>query len=258
MDILNVIEHMNEVEINEFVNYGSNTEATETSTITTDTSTITTDTSTITTDIYTQKIDISTTINEMHENIIENNTECNHEENKQEDDIRVEYYENDEEYYEEDDNQIYYEDDYKQVCLFYEEDTEIYSEELMDSYHSKKNFGNWHYAKRIISHSYENKQATEFFWDYLERQFKENSDNFSNIFKVYYKNDLDIDIIYEFDSDVARYVVDNLKIQEYKPKGYIFSGDENQNKWEFKIIVITTKGIYSANRYITDSIIGCY
>jgi len=257
MDILNVIEHMNEVEISEFVNHGSNTEATDTSTIdtsTNDTSTITTDTPTITTDIYTLKIDISTTINEMHENIIENHTECNYEENKQEDYIQEE----DKEYYEEEDNQIYYEDDYKQVCLFYEEDTEIYSEELMISYHSKKNFGNWHYAKRIISHSYENKQATVFFWDYLERQLKENSDDFRNIFKVYYKNNLDIDIIYEFDSDVARYVVDNLKIQEYIPKGYIFSGDENQNKWEFKIIVITTKGIYSANRYITDSIIGCY
>jgi hypothetical protein len=128
----------------------------------------------------------------------------------------------------------------------------------MDAYHSEKNFGKWYSAKTIVSHSYENKQATVFFWDYLDKQFSENADDFNNILKVYYKNDLDIDIIYEFETNVAKYFVDNLKIQEYKPKGYIFSGDENQNKWNFKIIVITTKGMYSANRYITNSIIGCY
>jgi len=239
MDILNVIEHMNNQEIKEFINGYSTTE---------------------TTDISEETI---ATTNEIPETIIENdknnNTDIDEEKcNSMQDDSREDDEEYDEEYDEDEDSQIYYEDDYKQVCLFYDEDFEIHDEEIMDFYHNDKNFGNWYSAKRIISHSYENNQTTEFFWDYLDKQFSENADDFNNILKVYYKNDLDIDIIYEFESYVAKYFVDNLKIQEYKPKGYIFSGDENQNKWNFKIIVITTKGIYSANRYITNSIIGCY
>ena len=146
----------------------------------------------------------------------------------------------------------------KRTLIYYNEDDDMYNEELNYNYHIRKHFGNWQYAKMIISHSYNDKQATEFFWDYLNLQFQENNDNFDNIKKVYYKNDLDIGIIYEFDSEIAKYLVDNIKIQSYKPKGYIFNGAENQNKWEFKIVVITSKGIYTANRYINENTIGFY
>jgi len=149
----------------------------------------------------------------------------------------------------------------RKTCIHYYEEDEIYDETISDDYHREKSYGNWQYAKMIISHSYANTNAnlnTDFFWDYLDTQFQANNDDFNNIIKVYYKNDLDIGIIYEFEPVVAKYLVENLKIQSFKPKGYIFNGDENQNKWEFKIVVITTKGIYTANRYITENTIGCY
>jgi len=146
----------------------------------------------------------------------------------------------------------------KRTLIYYNENDDMYNEELNYNYHIRKHFGNWQYAKMIISHSYNNKQATEFFWDYLVSQFQENNDNFDNIKKVYYKNDLDIGIIYEFDNEIAKYLVDNIKIQSYKPKGYIFNGAENQNKWEFKIVVITSNGIYTANRYINENTVGFY
>ena len=147
----------------------------------------------------------------------------------------------------------------RKTCIHYYEEDEIYDEHLANDYHREKSYGNWQYAKMIVSHSYTNANLnTEFFWDYLDTQFQANNDEFNNIIKVYYKNDLDIGIIYEFEPVVAKYLVENLKIQSFKPKGYIFNGDENQNKWEFKIVVITTKGIYTANRYITENTIGCY
>ena len=145
----------------------------------------------------------------------------------------------------------------RQVCIHYNEDDEIYKEQIANDYHCTKSFGNWHTAKMIVSHSYSN-AYTDFLWDYLSIQFQENNDDFNNIIKVYYKNNLDIGIIYEFETVIAKYLVDNIKIQSFKPKGYIFNNDENQNKWDFKIVVITSKGIYCANRYITDNIIGCY
>jgi len=146
----------------------------------------------------------------------------------------------------------------KRTLIYYYEEDDMHDEELNYNYHIKKNFGNWQYAKMIVSHSYNDKLATEFFWDYLETQFNANNDSFDNIIKVYYKNDLDLGIIYEFDNQIAKYLVDNLKIQSYKLKGYIFNGDENINKWSFKIVVITSKGIYTANRYISENIIGFY
>jgi hypothetical protein len=144
----------------------------------------------------------------------------------------------------------------KKINLHYYEMDEIREEKQMELYHKRKNFGNWQYAKMIVSHSNDDKQATEFFCDYLDNQFIANTDHFDNINKVYYKNNLDIGIIYEFESEIAKYFIDNLKIPAFKPKGYIFTGDENQNKWSFKIVVITTKGIYTANRYINENIIG--
>jgi hypothetical protein len=145
----------------------------------------------------------------------------------------------------------------KKTCIDYYEDDEIYDEQVSNDYHQNKDFGNWQYAKIIVSHSYDN-LYTDFLWDYLVSQFQANNDDFNNITKVYYKNNLDIGIIYEFEPAVSKYLVENLKIQSFKQKGYIFNTDENLNKWEFKIVVITTKGIYTANRYITENIIGCY
>ena len=158
---------------------------------------------------------------------------------------------------EEDDESNEYSLENRQVCIHYNEDEEIYNEELANDYHCNKSFGNWHTAKMIVAHSYAN-SYTEFLWDYLNIQFQENNDDFNNIIKVYYKNNLDIEIIYEFETVIAKYLVDNIKIQSFKPRGYLFNSDENQNKWEFKIVVITSKGIYCANRYITDNVIGCY
>ena len=64
--------------------------------------------------------------------------------------------------------------------------------------------------------------------------------------------------MYEFETDVAKHFIDNIKIQPYKPIGFIFNTDVNINKWNFKIIIITNKNVYTANRYITDTTIGCY
>ena len=149
-----------------------------------------------------------------------------------------------------------YIEDNRKVCIYYDEDEEIYNEQLSNEYHYEKSFGNWHTAKMIVSHTYS--LYTEFLWDYLDMQFQANNDDFNNIIKVYYKNNFDIGIVYEFENVIAKYLVDNIKIQSFKPRGYIFNTDENQNLWNFKIVVITTKGVYCANRYITDNIIGCY
>ena len=73
-----------------------------------------------------------------------------------------------------------------------------------------------------------------------------------------YKNELDIDIIYAFEADPGKHLIDNLRIPAFKPNGIIFNNPENANKWKFKIVVITSNGIYSANRYVTENIIGCY
>jgi hypothetical protein len=131
-------------------------------------------------------------------------------------------------------------------------------EKLQNEYHIKKNTSDWYYAKMIVSHTYQDKNNTDLFWDHLEKQFLKNSDSFDNITYAYYKNDLDIDIIYQFSQEPAKHLVDNLRIPAYKPHGIIFSNPEDSNKWSFKIVVITNKGIYTANRYITEDLIGCY
>jgi hypothetical protein len=125
-------------------------------------------------------------------------------------------------------------------------------------YHKNKSTGDWHYAKMIVLHSYQNKNNTEFFFDHLDKLFQKNSDCMNNVVSVFYKNDLDIDIVYEFKSAPGIHLLDNLRIPAYKPDGIIFSNAEDTNKWSFKIVVLTKKGIYTANRYISDDIIGCY
>ena len=110
----------------------------------------------------------------------------------------------------------------------------------------------------IISHSNKDKNNTEFYFDYLDVQMQSNNDSFENIEKVFYRNSLDIDIVYIFEGVIAKFIVENLKIFKYKPIGYVFNKDVNQNKWYFTISVITTKNIYTSNRYINESIIGYY
>lgn len=142
------------------------------------------------------------------------------------------------------------------VCYDLEEEQNY--EKLQNEYHILKQSGDWYYAKMIVSHAYQDKNNTELFCDYLEKQLQKNNDCFENITTAYYKNDLDIDIIYEFAPEPAKHLIDNLRIPAYKQQGIIFSNPEDANKWSFKIVVITTKGIYTANRYITEDLIGCY
>ena len=97
-------------------------------------------------------------------------------------------------------------------------------------------------------------QRQVYYFDYLDKQLTENYDSFENIKYLYYKSSVD-KILYVFDKLIAKYMVENFKINEYKPNGIIFASD---NSWDFQITVITSKGVYCANRYITDTIIGMY
>ena len=47
--------------------------------------------------------------------------------------------------------------------------------------------------------------------------------------KVFYTNNLDVNIVYEFEGVIAKYIVENLKICKYKPLGYVFNTDINHN-----------------------------
>jgi len=140
----------------------------------------------------------------------------------------------------------------------YNLEEELNIEKIQNEYHIMKQSGDWYYAKMIVSHAYQDKNNTDLFCDHLEKQFLKNGDSFDNIITAYYKNDLDIDIIYQFSQEPAKHLIDNLRIPPYKPHGIIFSNPEDANKWSFKIVVITNKGIYTANRYITDDLIGFY
>lgn len=142
------------------------------------------------------------------------------------------------------------------VCYDLEEEQNY--EKIQNEYHILKQSGDWYYAKMIVSHAYQDKNNTELFCDHLEKQLQKNNDSFDRVIKAYYKNDLDIDIIYEFAKEPAKHLIDNLRIPAYKQPGIIFSNPEDANKWSFKIVVITTKGIYTANRYITEDLMGFY
>jgi hypothetical protein len=133
--------------------------------------------------------------------------------------------------------------------------TEQYLEQCDIDYHLYKNTGNWLYAKMIINHANADTQRTAFFYDYLAPLLIVNGDRFGNILYVYYKNEAEFDVMHKFEASVGKYLVDNLKINEYKQNGLLYTAD---NKWNFSIIVITTKNMYSANRYITDSLVGMY
>jgi hypothetical protein len=172
----------------------------------------------------------------------------------------------------------------QQKCnLFYNEQLEIQNEIAAYNYHLHKNSYNWLLAKKIVSLTVENKANTEFFWDYLDILFNSNTntntntntnnnnndednnkdsnsnhnhDNFDDIQKVIFSFDNNV---FEFNNIIAKYLVDNLKIFKYKPSGYLFNKNNNeQNKFNFKIVVITHKNVYSVNRYIDENKLGFY
>ena len=152
----------------------------------------------------------------------------------------------------------------------------------MINYNKQKNSGQWLIAKSIISKYEKNDLYTEFVFDYFDLLFKNNNDCFENINKVYYKyspdsspdtssenndsnsnsyidnNIVNDEIVHEFSGSVAKYFIDNLKICKFKQHGYIFNNNANENKWKYSIVIITSKNIYSANRYINEKTIGFY
>ena len=147
---------------------------------------------------------------------------------------------------------------HKSLYMIYNENTEIDEECQLLNYHKNKDCGYWKIAKMIIAHSTKEKNNTEFYLDYLDIDINKNNDNLENIEKVFYKNNLDTDIVYEFEGAIAKFIVENLKIFKFKPLGYIFNKDVDQNKWDFTISVITSKNIYTSNRYISEMQIGYY
>ena len=147
---------------------------------------------------------------------------------------------------------------HKSLYMIYNENTEIDEECQLLNYHKNKDCGYWKIAKMIIAHSTKEKNNTEFYLDYLDIDINKNNDNLENIEKVFYKNNLDVDIVYEFEGAIAKFIVENLKIFKFKPLGYIFNKDVEQNKWDFTISVITSKNIYTSNRYISETQIGYY
>ena len=144
------------------------------------------------------------------------------------------------------------------LYIIYNEKKEIDEELQLFNYHKSKDYGYWKIAKMIISHSINDKNNTEFFLDLLDIELHKNNDSLENIEKVFYTNNLDIDMVYEFRGSIAKFIVENLKIYKFKQLGYIFNNDINQNKWNFTISVITNKSIYTSNRYISINQIGFY
>ena len=144
------------------------------------------------------------------------------------------------------------------LYIIYNEKKEIDEGLQLINYHKSKDYGYWKIAKMIISHSINDKNNTEFFLDLLDIELHKNNDSLENIEKVFYTNNLDIDMVYEFRGSIAKFIVENLKIYKFKQLRYIFNNDINQNKWNFTISVITNKSIYTSNRYISINQIGFY
>ena len=142
------------------------------------------------------------------------------------------------------------------TILIYNEIQEIQNEINIFNEHLFKNTGVWLSAKTIISNSVKNISNTEFFWDYLDILFKNNNDDFDNIQNVIYSSN---GSIFEFNNTtISKFIVDNLKICKYKPIGYIFNNNIENNVFDFKIVIITNKNIYPVNRYIDENKLGYY
>jgi len=147
---------------------------------------------------------------------------------------------------------------HKQFYMFYNEKKEMELEQELLNYHKQKDSGYWKIAKMIVEYSIKDKTNNDFFLDSMDNEFKQNKDTFENIEKVFYKNELDIDIVYEFDSIISKYIVENLKIFKFKPDGYLFKNDINHNKFNFTITIITSKNSYTINRYINENQMGFF
>lgn len=119
----------------------------------------------------------------------------------------------------------------------------------------EKDSGEWKAAKMIIQHSNIDTARSVWLLDILEPMMALNNESFDDVKNVYYKNDLDVDHMYVFDKSQSKYLIENLKLPEYKPNGIIFNSD---NKWDFHITIVTDKNVYCANRYISDGVIGMY
>jgi len=146
----------------------------------------------------------------------------------------------------------------KQLYMIYDEKKEMELEQELLNYHKQKNSGYWKIAKMIVEHSSKDKTNTDFFLDSIDNEFIKNKDTFENIEKVFYKNELDIDIVYEFDTSISKYIIENLKIFKFKPDGYLFKNDINHNKFNFTITIITSKNSYTINRYINENQMGFF
>ena len=158
----------------------------------------------------------------------------------------------------ENENEMSYNPLHNPLYLVYNEKEEMQIEKELFNYHKNKDCGYWKIAKMIISHLNKDNNNTQFFMDLLDIELNLNNDKLENIEKVFYKNNLDINIVYQFEGSIAKYIIENLKIFKYKQIGYFFNKDINQNKWDFTISVITNKNIYTSNRYINENKIGFF
>jgi hypothetical protein len=152
---------------------------------------------------------------------------------------------------------------YSTYNLFYDEEQDIIDEKKQMEFHKNKNTGKWKVAKYIVLQSTldDNKNRLEnvqYLWDALESSFKSNNDDFNNIYKVYYTNNKLFNNTFEFDSSIAKYIVDNIKIPKFFSNSFIFNIVAKQNLFPFTIVIVTSKGVYSANRYIDEKLIGFY
>ena len=146
----------------------------------------------------------------------------------------------------------------KKLYMVYDEEKEMVYEKKLLNYHIQKDSGYWKIAKMIVEHSSKTKTNTEFFLDSMDNEFKKNKDAFENIEKIFYKNELDSDSVYEFNTTISKYIIENLKIFKFKPDGYLFKNDINNNKFNFTITIITSKNSYTINRYINENQLGFF
>mgnify|MGYP003336342453 CR=1 FL=1 len=98
----------------------------------------------------------------------------------------------------------------KRDIIPYEINDDLEYEINSNEYHVNKTYGNWYSAKLIVSSNWNDKKMSVFLWDYLEKLFEECDDSFDNILGVYYKSNLDIDIVYDFEAVVGKYLIDNI------------------------------------------------
>jgi len=152
----------------------------------------------------------------------------------------------------------------RKILIAYNEEQEKQDEALSLHYQLYKDSNEWLFAKEEIKNlSNQFKTDSVFLWDLLEKQFTINNDDFDNIKTIYYQNtqssQSSLSNVYEFNTTISKYFIDNMKVPIFKSKGYIFnSNHQNLNKFQFKLVVITSKTIYSINRYVDETTLGCF